>query len=622
MPIDQAHEKIIKLIGESNIAVSELIKIVNQANKEAILNIETKKYKDLGRKIAEKISNEELENEGIPEVPIESITQSNKFIINIFGYCSTDFRGEIIFLCEQTYYKSLLNGMLKRKEDFYFAAVFFSLVSESKDNIKIILEDLFTSSGLSNIQIMYEQHNFFNLFPVKNQNLIEKLVTSRFLKEIQSTILDGIKICIKDFLISIKDNWSILLADHAVINMVYHLLKTQHENNDRVDELINAFQDICNIYYIPDCEWRPLSINQKLKTYTILLLLYAELLPEFLPIPGKTFCFCIKYLPEYREKLRQLSKNFQIFLYEDLEKMPGLKENTFLPIKIIESVVPEIFNQFNLPETLNYAKYFRGLEVKNIFKVFECRIFNVQKLLSASMPQNIKFENISKKKSMHIIICVSGYLSEFDKNISSWMKLLKKYPESSIFSYVWDSSSLMHMAKNIFHYKKDYPKDQGFFSELLGRVTPFKGHFLDHMRSAVIAGKILAYILQNEDFAYFTISLVGFSLGTMVLLSCLEELSHTCTKKIHDLILMGSAIPKENEVYMQKFKNVVTGKYVNCYSENDWILKSCFKIATGESAFGSGDVKDMTNINVSSSVNGHTYYRNNFFGVFDSIENF
>lgn len=622
IPIDQAHEKIIKLIGESNIAVSDLIKIVNKANKEAVLNTETKRYKDLGKNTAGKISNEELENDGIPEIPNESLNQTNRFIISIFGYFSTDFRGEIILLCEQTYYKSLLNGMLKRKDDFNFKAVFFSLVKESKDNIKMILENLFTSSSLSSIQFMYEQYNFFNLFPIKNQKLIEKLVTLRFLIEIQSTILDGIKNFSKEFLKKIQEDWSILITDHTVINMVYYLLKIQNENNDQVDGLISAFQDICDIYYVPDCDWQYLSISQKLRTYTILLLLYAELLPEFVPVPGKTFCSTIKYLPEYREKLRELSSNFQVFLNEDLEKMPGLKENSFLPIKIIESAVSEIIDKFRLNDTFDYAKNFRGIEIQHIFQVFECKLFDIQKLLSASIPQNIRFENISRKNSMHIIICVSGYLSEFDKNISSWRKLLKKYPESCIFSYVWDSSSLKDMAKNIFHYKKDYPKDQGFFSELLGRITPFKGHFLDHIRSAIIAGKILAYILQYEDFADFTISLVGFSLGTMVLLSCLEELSHTCTKKIHDLILMGSAIPKENEVYMQKFKNAVTGKFVNCYSKNDWILKACFKIATGESAFGSGDVQDMTNINVSSSVNGHTYYRNNFFGVFDSIQNF
>ena len=79
-------------------------------------------------------------------------------------------------------------------------------------------------------------------------------------------------------------------------------------------------------------------------------------------------------------------------------------------------------------------------------------------------------------------------------------------------------------------------------------------------------------------------NLMGFSLGTYVIFNCLVELEKINSERgkhgklvhINDVVLMGSVIDKD-EINKLSLKSIA-GNLINCYSENDYVLKYLLRI--------------------------------------------
>jgi hypothetical protein len=89
---------------------------------------------------------------------------------------------------------------------------------------------------------------------------------------------------------------------------------------------------------------------------------------------------------------------------------------------------------------------------------------------------------------------------------------------------------------------------------------------------ADLAGLILADSLIDRNLGSRPITLVGFSLGSRVIYACLRELA----KKgqcgiIQNVYLFGSPMVFKKDEYIQ-CRTVVSGRFVNGYATNDWIL--------------------------------------------------
>lgn len=66
---------------------------------------------------------------------------------------------------------------------------------------------------------------------------------------------------------------------------------------------------------------------------------------------------------------------------------------------------------------------------------------------------------------------------------------------------------------------------------------------------------------------------IAFSVGTLVITECLKELAHRKQNGIVDnVILLGAPVSGANPEVWQKMCSVVSGRFVNCYSPNDWVL--------------------------------------------------
>lgn len=128
------------------------------------------------------------------------------------------------------------------------------------------------------------------------------------------------------------------------------------------------------------------------------------------------------------------------------------------------------------------------------------------------------------------------------------------------------------------------------------------------------AGLILADSLRDRNLGNRPVTLLGFSLGARVIFSCLKELAD---KGAHGLIqnvyLFGSPIVANKDDYL-KARSVVSGRFVNGFSKNDWILGYLFRATSGGimRVAGLADVEGIPgveNFDVTEHVNGHMEYR-------------
>jgi pimeloyl-ACP methyl ester carboxylesterase len=86
------------------------------------------------------------------------------------------------------------------------------------------------------------------------------------------------------------------------------------------------------------------------------------------------------------------------------------------------------------------------------------------------------------------------------------------------------------------------------------------------------AGLILADSLIDRNLGVRPITLVGFSLGCRVIFSCLKELAAKgAYGLIQNVYLFGSPIVANKDEYLRA-RTVISGRFVNGYASNDWIL--------------------------------------------------
>ncbi|KAL9012977.1 MAG: hypothetical protein Q9173_002293 [Seirophora scorigena] len=134
------------------------------------------------------------------------------------------------------------------------------------------------------------------------------------------------------------------------------------------------------------------------------------------------------------------------------------------------------------------------------------------------------------------------------------------------------------------------------------------------MARANSAGLILADSLIDRNLGVRPITLVGFSLGSRVIFACLRELANKAAfGLIQNVYLFGSPIVANRDEYLRA-RTVVSGRFVNGYASNDWILGYLFRATSGGIMRVAGlapveNIQGLENIDVTKLVNGHMAYR-------------
>ncbi|RFU74573.1 duf726 domain protein [Trichoderma arundinaceum] len=131
---------------------------------------------------------------------------------------------------------------------------------------------------------------------------------------------------------------------------------------------------------------------------------------------------------------------------------------------------------------------------------------------------------------------------------------------------------------------------------------------------ATAAGLILADSLIERSLGTRPITLVGYSLGSRVIFSCLRELARKgAYGLVQNVYMFGSPIVAKKDEFL-KARSVVSGRFVNGYNRNDWILGYLFRLTNGGIRRIAGlapldDCPGIENVDVTDLVAGHMEYR-------------
>lgn len=131
---------------------------------------------------------------------------------------------------------------------------------------------------------------------------------------------------------------------------------------------------------------------------------------------------------------------------------------------------------------------------------------------------------------------------------------------------------------------------------------------------ATMAGLILADSLIDRNLGTRPVTLVGYSLGSRVIFSCLQELAKKgAFGLVQNVYLFGSPVVVKHDEYARA-RTVVSGRFVNGYNRNDWILGYLFRLTNGGIRRVAGlapidNIPGVENMDASEFVVGHMDYR-------------
>lgn len=128
------------------------------------------------------------------------------------------------------------------------------------------------------------------------------------------------------------------------------------------------------------------------------------------------------------------------------------------------------------------------------------------------------------------------------------------------------------------------------------------------------AGLILADTLISRNLGVRPVTLLGFSLGSRVIYSCLLELSKRGAHGlVENVMIFGSPVVGSDEQLLLA-RSVVSGRFINGYSKKDWILGYLFRATSGGLGRVMGlskieSIEGIENFDCTSLVEGHMGYR-------------
>ncbi|KAK9743441.1 hypothetical protein RND81_03G239600 [Saponaria officinalis] len=128
------------------------------------------------------------------------------------------------------------------------------------------------------------------------------------------------------------------------------------------------------------------------------------------------------------------------------------------------------------------------------------------------------------------------------------------------------------------------------------------------------AGKLLAEVLLEGQHGHRPVTFIGFSLGARVIFKCLQCLAETEGDRagiVERVVLLGAPISLKDENWILARK-MVSGRFVNAYSTNDWTLGVAFRsnlISQGLAGIQPVvDAPGIENVDVTDIVEAHSSY--------------
>ncbi|KAJ5791678.1 uncharacterized protein N7518_008689 [Penicillium psychrosexuale] len=244
--------------------------------------------------------------------------------------------------------------------------------------------------------------------------------------------------------------------------------------------------------------------------------------------------------------------------------------------------------------------------------------------------QTFEYRPLHNNKKVNLIVTVSGWMTGKVDDVRLPFSTVDPIM-GDIYSVLWEPEMLRSMGDTI-NILATEALTQGL-QQVLGStvlmalmaslqlplVLTKLAYLIDNpwivsLARANSAGLVMADSLRERNLGNRPITLLGFSLGARVIFSCLKELAE---KGAHGLIqnvyLFGSPVVANKDEYL-KARSVVSGRFVNGYATNDWILGYLFRATSGGIMKVAGlaaveGIPGIENFDITSLVNGHMDYR-------------
>ena len=198
---------------------------------------------------------------------------------------------------------------------------------------------------------------------------------------------------------------------------------------------------------------------------------------------------------------------------------------------------------------------------------------------SMRMPRRFYIERISRNsqiRSKHVIITCNGFTKELSPKSEDWQHFVNTYPLCEIHSVHYESqnpfgivSTMLKLTNTVYKMVRQIVKPTQLADGTWGRAY----------QEATNTGKYLAHVIHKGEFYKDkVVSLVGHSLGTKVIASCLQELERLkCYDRVYEVLLMAGVVHKGD--FNGTFPSVIAHELTSCHTDGDWVLRYVLKIA-------------------------------------------
>ncbi|MCJ1397676.1 hypothetical protein MMC11_000872 [Xylographa trunciseda] len=236
-------------------------------------------------------------------------------------------------------------------------------------------------------------------------------------------------------------------------------------------------------------------------------------------------------------------------------------------------------------------------------------------------------EEKQRSRRLRVTIGVSGWLENGSEVLSPWCGV---GGATEVFALRWELDALLELGSALHTMVTSFGMNfvaieiikRTVLASLWAALWPFSllrlARLVDNPFSVALsrsekAGAILADALISRTQGSRPVTLIGYSLGARVIYSCLLSLaSRHAFGLIENVVLLGSPIPSTAAEW-RVMRTVATGRLVNVYSENDFILAFLYRAGSIQKGIAGlqkvEGVLGVENVDMSSRVSGHLKYR-------------
>ncbi|THC93804.1 hypothetical protein EYZ11_006722 [Aspergillus tanneri] len=236
--------------------------------------------------------------------------------------------------------------------------------------------------------------------------------------------------------------------------------------------------------------------------------------------------------------------------------------------------------------------------------------------------QTFEYRPLHNNKRVNLIVTVSGWMTGKVDDVRLPFSTIDPIM-GDLYSVLWEPEMLQSMGATINILATEVLGQTVLVALIASLQLPLiltkLSYLIDNpwnvsLARASAAGLILADSLIDHNLGKRPVTLLGFSLGSRVIFSCLRELADRGAHGIvQNVYLFGSPIVANKDEYL-KARSIVSGRFVNGYASNDWILGYLFRATSGGIMRVAGlapveGIPGLENIDVTKMVNGHMDYR-------------